>query len=225
MSDLKSFVVLQARLFEFLSQQDETTLQAIARGDLRLAVLRADDTLAPVSSAPLRAAGGPSPEQAARDLSMLVMEDERREYLLGIGLNRDALRKVAKLLGLVRYSSLNPSELIDLLAGHDPGQAVSDRPRTAKPRLAATRQAQPLAETAPPRADVAAIAARLRETETEEEGAEYLRAQQLDQPSLLAVAAELQLTRVSRLGPTELEKRVLKQAIGARRKFAGLRSW
>lgn len=72
---------------------------------------------------------------------------------------------------------------------------------------------------------MAAIATSLRETETEEEGAAYLRAQHLDRESLLAVAAELQLTRVSRLSQTELEKRVLKQAIGARRKFAGLRKW
>ncbi len=53
----------------------------------------------------------------------------------------------------------------------------------------------------------------------------YLREQRLDHATLLAVAAELQLTRVDRLRQTELEKRVLKQAIGARRKFSGLRKW
>lgn len=74
-------------------------------------------------------------------------------------------------------------------------------------------------------ADVPAIASRLRETATEEEGAAYLRGQHLDRESLLAVAGELQLTRVGRLSQAELEKRVLKQAIGARRKFAGLRQW
>ncbi len=80
-------------------------------------------------------------------------------------------------------------------------------------------------ETIESHSDIAAIAARLRETETEEEGAAYLRAQHLTRESLLAVAAELQLTRVDRLSQTELEKRVLRQAIGARRKFAGLRRW
>ncbi len=72
---------------------------------------------------------------------------------------------------------------------------------------------------------MAAIALRLHEMETEEEGAAYLHAQHLDRESLLAVAAELQLTRVNRLNQTELEKRVLKQAIGSRRKFSGLRKW
>jgi hypothetical protein len=72
---------------------------------------------------------------------------------------------------------------------------------------------------------VAAIASQLREIETEEEGAGYLEAQHLDRESLLAVAAELGLTRVNRLSQPELEKRLLKQAIGARRKFAGLRKW
>jgi hypothetical protein len=73
--------------------------------------------------------------------------------------------------------------------------------------------------------DAAAIAAHLREIDTEEQGAEYLHAQQLDQPALLAVAAALGLTRVERLSHKELTRRVLKQAIGARRKFDGLRRW
>jgi len=55
--------------------------------------------------------------------------------------------------------------------------------------------------------------------------AEYLEAQHLDRDSLLAVATELQLTRMDRLSQKELRRRILKQAIGARRKFAGLRKW
>ena len=73
--------------------------------------------------------------------------------------------------------------------------------------------------------DPAAVAKRLRETATEEEGTAYLQAQQLDRADLLAVAAALQLTRVDRLSRSDLEKRVIKQAIGARRKFEGLRKW
>jgi hypothetical protein len=73
--------------------------------------------------------------------------------------------------------------------------------------------------------DAAVTAQRLRETATVEDGAAYLRTLHLDKESLLAVAAELQLTRVDRLGRVELEKRVLQQAIGARRKFEGLRKW
>jgi hypothetical protein len=85
------------------------------------------------------------------------------------------------------------------------------------------RQESPSSGSATPEA--AAIASHLCETATEEEGAAYLAAQRLNRQDLLAVAAELQLTRVSKLSQAELEKRVLKQAIGARRKFAGLRKW
>ncbi|WP_240521487.1 hypothetical protein [Amycolatopsis vastitatis] len=69
----------------------------------------------------------------------------------------------------------------------------------------------------------AAVAARLRETATTEQGADYLKDQQLDRDALLAVAGELGLTRVDRLSKTKLQQRVLQQAIGARNKFAGLR--
>lgn len=71
----------------------------------------------------------------------------------------------------------------------------------------------------------AEIAAHLRGIDTEDEGLAYLRAQQLDRAGLLAVAAELQLTRVDRLSNPQLEQRVIKQAISARRKYEGLRKW
>jgi hypothetical protein len=112
------------------------------------------------------------------------------------------------------------------------------RARDAITRLADQQAAtsQPAPPSAPPptvaekpagksTADAAAIASRLRETATEDEGAAYLRAQHLDRDSLLAVAAELLLTRVQHLSRAELEARVLRQAIGARRKFDGLRKW
>lgn len=67
------------------------------------------------------------------------------------------------------------------------------------------------------------IAARLRVTDTETEGSAYLDDLRLDRRSLLAVAAALQLTRLERLSAKEIRRRVLKQAIGARRKFNGLR--
>lgn len=69
------------------------------------------------------------------------------------------------------------------------------------------------------------IATRLREIDNEADGALYLRTQHLTKEDLLAVATELLLTRVDRLSRRELETRVLKQAIGARRKFDGLRKW
>jgi hypothetical protein len=241
MSDLRSFVTLQARLYEFLEKQDEATLQGIVTGTVQLAVHPHGEAQAPAGS------GGQQPVVA--ELRRRTSEHDRHAYLGTLGLTRDQLREVAKELGLERYRSLTKPKLIDLLAGHDPGQTstraaeprspqppppqlVDDAPRDEprdEPRAAAA-EARPSpvarsADTANPHADMAAVAARLRDLDTEEEGAAYLREQGLDRHGLLAVAAELQLTRVDRLKPSELEKRVLKQAIGARRKFAGLRKW
>ncbi|SMC99016.1 hypothetical protein [Kibdelosporangium aridum] len=89
----------------------------------------------------------------------------------------------------------------------------------------ADRAARPWKDSTKPDTGLSPIAARLRTTETEDQGAEILRAQNLDRQGLLALASELGLSRVDRLTDKELEKRVLKQAIAARRKFAGLRSW
>jgi hypothetical protein len=189
-NDLRGLAALQARVYEFLEQQDENTLRAIADGTARLAVVHAGDARPPA---------GPEPREDSRIAELTVKE----------------LRKVASQRGLVGYSKLKRAELINLLTGSD----------QAEEQQAVTQEAEPSTATAKPTVDTAAIAARLRETETEEEGAAYLHAQHLDRDSLLAVAAELQLTRVNRLSQTELEKRLLKQAIGARRKFDGLRRW
>jgi len=241
MSDLRSFVVLQARLYEFLEQQDETTLQAIVSGAVRLAVLPAADAqVSRQASAGLTMAPSREPFGVAQDLSRLASEQERRIYLNATKLPVKGLREVANLLGLVGYSKLTRIKLVDLLVGHGPDQTETlagktgtsapsslhpvDSDSEAEPH-AAVQEARPAPGTAKSDADVATIASRLREIETEEEGAEYINAQHLAREDLLAVAAELQLTRVNRLSQTELEKRVLRQAIGARRKFAGLRRW
>jgi Rho termination factor, N-terminal domain len=196
MNDLRNLAALQARVYEFLEQQDEATLQGIVDRTVRLAVLSAGD-------------GRPAPK-ADQDLSRL---------------NLPQLRALAKERGLKRYSSLTKAKLIALLTGDGPNQ-TDPPPREPAPREPApVKEAPQPAEPPKPTAEVAAIAARLREIETEEEGAAYLRAQGLDRVDLLAVATELRLTRVDRLKPAELEKRVLRQAIGARRKFAGLRKW
>jgi hypothetical protein len=184
-SELKKLAALQARVYEFLAQQDEATLEAILGGTARLAV-----------------AGLP------QDLSKLTVPE---------------LKALAKERGLGPFGKLRKAELIELLTS--PGSGAP--PAAPAPAPAAPR---PVASPPPPviaRSDVdaAAIASRLRETETEDEGASYLEAQRLDRASLLAVATELQLTRVDRLSQKELTRRVLKQAIGARRKFAGLRKW
>lgn len=243
MNDLRTFATLQARLYEFLEQQDETTLRAIVDGSMRLAVVPAGDAQAPASARPT--VPSKDPARAAQDFSRLASEQERRDYLNAVGLSLTGLRKLAKLLGLTGYSKLARRELTNLLVYREPeatespaGPPTNSVPPLSPPldlsaegeQLAPSEQPDPSmtaasTETIESHSDIAAIAARLRETETEEEGAAYLRAQHLTRESLLAVAAELQLTRVDRLSQTELEKRVLRQAIGARRKFAGLRRW
>jgi hypothetical protein len=239
-------MALQARVYEFLEQQDEKTLQGIATGTVRLAVLPTE--VAPtsgaavrhgdahVSSRPVPADLTPAPSgdpvQLALDLSRMGSEQERLVHLNATGLRVAGLRKVAQLRGLVNYSKLRRAELVELLAGHDPDRAETAGAEPTPPETSSsTGAARPVgghdarSSMSESNADVAAIASRLREIETEEEGAAYLREQNLDGAGLLAVASELQLTRVDRLRPTELEKRILQQAIGARRRFAGLRKW
>ena len=221
MTDLTTFAALHARVYEFLEQQDEATLRAIVDGTARLAIAGADAT-------PARPVPSDDPARVAQDLRDLTSEQERRDYLTATKLTAVSLRKVAKALGLTGYSNLTKPKLVDLLVAHDaaPPRATPPRkPPAPEPVPVAAPTAPPPAAPAIPGVDAAAIAVHLRATETEEEGAEYLREQRLDRDALLAVAAELQLTRVDRLRQTELEKRVLKQAIGARRKFSGLRKW
>lgn len=231
MNDLKNFAALQSRLYEFLARQDEATLQGIIAGTVRLAVLdgsaadsaASGDAPAPVPPAPRADAPAADPVTAAHDLPALATPHDRQVYLNGAGFTVKQLYQVAKLLGLSRYSHLSKPKLTAFIAGHgqDRADPVAVTPTEVPRPSPVPRSVEPVRRDA----DMAVVAARLREIETEDEGAAYLRAQHLDRDGLLAVAAELQLTRVDRLKPSELEKRVLKQAIGARRKFAGLRKW
>ncbi|MGW3959151.1 hypothetical protein ACWED2_04965 [Amycolatopsis sp. NPDC005003] len=195
MNDLKRLAALQARVFEFLERQDEATLEAIIDGTAHLTV-----------------DGAAEPPQTRESLLAKTVAE---------------LRVLAKNRRLGPYSKLTKAELVDLLLGAGSSAPVAEQPPApAAPRpVASPPPAPPPPAVARPGVDAAAIATHLRETETEEEGAAYLEAQRLDRDSLLAVAAELQLTRVDRLSQKELKRRVLKQAIGARRKFAGLRKW
>lgn len=230
MNDLRTFAVLQARVYAFLEQQDEATLRAIVDGEARLAVVPGDAQTSAASvpsQEPMRSAD-PS-KAAAGELSRLASEQERRTYLDQAKLTVKELKKVANLLGLRRYSSLKQPQLIDRLAEWAPEQTapLPTAPPEFPPSVDQGRPQATVHENRPAQsnADVAAITAHLCELNTEKEGAAYLRAQHVDREILLAIAAELQLTRVDRLKQTELEKKVLKQAIVARRKFAGLRRW
>ncbi|MFK0245582.1 hypothetical protein ACIQUM_12835 [Amycolatopsis azurea] len=219
MNELRSVVVLQARVYEFLERQDEATLQAIVSGEAQLAVSRTGDAqVSPSGSAPEGLLPSSDPELVAQELSKPVSDDQRRIFLRATGLSVTGLRRVARLRGLRGYSGLTKAGLIDRLAS--PGTDQLGTPRKSRQAKVAL---QP--ETARADAEVAAIAARLREIETVEEGGAYLDTLQLDREGLRALAAELQLTRVDRLNQAELEKRVLKQAIGSRRKFSGLGKW
>jgi len=74
--------------------------------------------------------------------------------------------------------------------------------------------------------DADTVAAHLRSLATVTDGAAYLDTLALDAARLRAVAAALGITRLpARISRTALRNRVLQQAIGARRKFEGLRSW
>lgn len=248
MNDLRKFIALNARWYVFLEEQDDSTIEAIIRGSSRLTALPHGDP--PADSTPRghgRTGPGPTaqpsrdPVQAAQDLRKLTTEDERRTYVNAAEFNLKELREVARLRGLTRYSKLRRSALVDLLAGTGSDQADGSAPgpetKAPSPPTAAGTEArvtaqrsrssspEPPSGIAQPDVDAAVIAARLRETDSEEEGAAHLDAQRLDRQALLAVAAELKLTRVDRLSRAELRRRVLKQAIGARRKFAGLRTW
>ncbi|MFJ8817038.1 hypothetical protein [Amycolatopsis thermoflava] len=237
MSSLRDFATLQTRVYEFLAQQDEKTLHGIASGKVRLAVLPGEATSARHGDegiAASRTQAGPTPvpaddpAQVALDLSRLRTDQERRDHLNATGLRVSGLRQVAKLRGLASYSKLPRAELVELLAAHDPGTTETGPASPASARTTVgrrTRDEDAHSSKAEPDVNVADVAARLREIETESEGATYLRSQKLNRAALLAVAAELQLTRVDRLRQAELEKRILQQAIGARRRFAGLRKW
>jgi hypothetical protein len=221
-SDLKTFVALQARLYEFLDRQDEVTLQALVSGTRQLAVIGAAEGPPPVSVVPFPRPST-DPSEVAHDLAKLT-EEERRKYLDSANFVVSDLRKVARELRLRGYHKLTKPKLLDLITGRDSGIPPTEPPPPPLAERPVAISSAPPA-TARPDVDAAAIASHLREIETEEEGAAYLEAQNLDRESLLAVAAELQLTRVNRLSQKELRRRVLKQAIGARRKFAGLRKW
>lgn len=70
------------------------------------------------------------------------------------------------------------------------------------------------------------IADHLRTLDTEDEGNAYLEDLHLDRAGLLAVGWELGMTRLeSERSIAKLKDRIIKQAIGARNKFAGLRTW
>ncbi|WP_086847363.1 Rho termination factor N-terminal domain-containing protein [Amycolatopsis kentuckyensis] len=202
MTDLKNFAALQARVYEFLARQDEATLDAIVDGTAQLAVAGPEDLS----------------RRTVKELLALAKERHLRGYA--------KLKKPALIALLTGRADAPPAEPPPAPAAPRSAPAapppVATAPAPPAPRPAAS---PPPAVTARPGVDAAAIAAHLRETETEEAGASYLESQHLDRESLLAVAAELQLTRVDRLSLTELKRRVLKQAIGARRKFAGLRKW
>ncbi|BCK52989.1 hypothetical protein [Nocardia wallacei] len=239
MNDLNSLAALQARVYQFLESQDEATLRAIISGTAKLGVVIVGDA-SPAAAAshqrpPIASRAQPvvSDVQPQRDPALVAQEllglplERRRSYLSATTLTVSELREVAKRLGLRRYSKLAKATLVEAMASHGnlTTGVIADQPRPPASSPGRSKASAPSIEPAQPNTSAAQIASRLREIDTEDEGAAYIRAQRLDRATLVAVATELHLTRVDRLSRTELEKRVLKQAIGARRRFAGLRKW
>lgn len=68
-------------------------------------------------------------------------------------------------------------------------------------------------------------ASTLRELSTEEEGSSYLESFKVTVPYLKEVAKALGFELLSKEKRSDALRKVLNQAIGARRKFAGLRQW
>lgn len=233
MNDLKSFCVLQARIYEFLIRQDESNWQAIIDGTAEFAIVLAGEAapaelMSGENTATTAQPHGPAadpphdPVQAVVEDLLRRPREQRVGYLWETKLIVDDLNKVAKRLGLRNYGKLRKADLINELASY--GSHTSGVPEDGSHLPIPASPGQPN-EPMTPNPDAVRIAARLREIETEREGAAYLSELRLDKTRMLAVAAELHLTRVNRLSLAELERRMLKQAIGARRKFAGLRKW
>ncbi|MFC3451300.1 hypothetical protein [Amycolatopsis speibonae] len=219
MKELKAFVALQARLYEFLEQQDAKTLQAILDGKAHLVVVQAEGTPAPTASSERLS--------VVRELLKRTSGQSWVSFTRSRKIKKDALSEAAEKLGLSFHAKATVAELADLLVSRGSG-LIGETAGTPEPESSPEPEPRPALPAPPPTSpspEAAAIASRLREMDTEQEGAAYLDAQRLDRESLLAVAAELQLTRVTRLSQTELKKRVLNQAIVSRRKFSGLRAW
>lgn len=73
--------------------------------------------------------------------------------------------------------------------------------------------------------DPAQVAATLRSCDTVPDGANYLDGLRPSKDDLVALVQALGVTRTNGLTKTDLRDRALRQAIGARRKYDGLRSW
>lgn len=95
--------------------------------------------------------------------------------------------------------------------------------RTLATQTATPRPATP--PTAQPDADTQAIADHLRSLPTVTDGQVYLNSLGLSKSQLLAVLAALGRIRVGTMTKTQLANAIVQQAIGAHRKFAGLRKW
>lgn len=165
-------------------------------------------------------------EAADRHLRQLVAYG--REFAAGP--RPYPLTALAAAAGLGTHSSAKSfyggDELEAVAAATGSRQRSSTRAGTTNTSAAAdTDPAHGTEQHDPLTVDPAALAARLRSCETEDDGAALLEQQRLSRADLLAIAGELKLTRMERLSRAELRRRVLKQAIGARRKFAGLRRW
>uniref|UniRef100_UPI003F4979FE hypothetical protein n=1 Tax=Amycolatopsis sp. CA-082387 TaxID=3239918 RepID=UPI003F4979FE len=137
-------------------------------------------------------------DMASRGEGVHLSPDSNRRGLTQA--DHDAAVKTTKLGGYNHLIAIEP-----------PDDAA---PTTTEARIEAADRGAPSA---------ADIAARLRDTATKEEGAEYLAGQQLNREELRAVASELGMTRLGSLSDKKLQERVLNQAISARDRFAGLR--
>lgn len=223
---------------------DRTTQQAIdalaelrdrvpegskARMRLSIAVSRMDAPMTPLPDIP---DGTPEPLiQLVKQLHAVPMA--RREPEKELQPVLDIIRDIASGDSKPRYATRDLEQLRNRRheSFGDQGKFEIDRAIIAaaealrQPQPAPAKPTETSGATVMATSDVTAIVAKLRTTDTEADGSTYLDEQKLTREKLLAVAAALQVTRVQRLSMKELKKRILRQAIGARRKYEGLRSW
>jgi hypothetical protein len=90
-TDLQTLTRLQARVFEFLAQQDESTLHQLADGALQLTVTDGEGSVAPRRTQVPRA---DDPIEVARELQRISAPQDRAYYLDTLGASVKTLKGV-----------------------------------------------------------------------------------------------------------------------------------
>ncbi|GAA1528605.1 hypothetical protein GCM10009827_052280 [Dactylosporangium maewongense] len=164
------------------------------------------------------------------DLAGLLVQIQQRFVDFLAGQSEEDLTSLAEgrlALALVDHQRLRPSAVASVTpeakpaAGGDSVRRRRTSPAKAAPAAAPKGAGSRSRGKAP--IDATAVAAELRELGTLEDGIAYLSSRGMTVDQLKQVCVELNIRPRGNKG--DIEKQVLNQAIGARRKYAGLREW